>query len=68
MKEWLVAIREGQKMTQEMVADLVGIAQGTYSNIENGKRRPGVAVAKRIAAVLNFDWTLFFQDAEEESA
>ena len=29
--------------------------------IENGERKPSVKVAKRIAKVLGFDWTLFFE-------
>nr|DAH82125.1 MAG TPA: Methylphosphonate synthase, Hydroxymethylphosphonate, Iron, OXIDOREDUCTASE [Caudoviricetes sp.] len=30
--------------------------------IETGHRRPSVAVAKRIAAVLDFDWTMFYAE------
>jgi transcriptional regulator with XRE-family HTH domain len=40
---------------------MANISESMYSLIENGKRRPSVDVAKRIAAVLNFDWTLFFE-------
>ncbi len=54
--------RKEKNKTQKEIAELTGITQQMYSNIENGKRRPSVAVAKKIAEVLNFDWTLFFKD------
>jgi len=34
------------------------------TEIVNGKANPSVDVAKRIADVLGFDWTLFFEDDE----
>ena len=58
----LKAIRMSQKMTQVEVASQVGIAQSSYSNIEKGKWRPSVSSAKRIAAVLGFDWTRFYEE------
>jgi transcriptional regulator with XRE-family HTH domain len=38
------------------------------SKIELGERRPSVEVAKKIAAVLFFDWTLFFEDDETDQS
>jgi len=35
------------------------------SKIELGERQPSVKVAKKIASVLGFDWTLFYQDEDE---
>lgn len=43
-------------------SEQVGIAQPSYFNIEAGKRRPSVPVAKKIAAVLGFDWTRFYEE------
>lgn len=40
----------------------VGISRAGYANIENGKRLPSVPVAKKIAAVLGFDWTRFYEE------
>lgn len=59
---WLKAKREEKEMTQSDVARHVRITQPTYFNIEKGMRNPSVQIAKRIAAVLGFDWTLFFED------
>jgi transcriptional regulator with XRE-family HTH domain len=49
-------------MKQIEVAEKVGITQQMYWMIENGERRPSVETAKKIAAVLGFDWVLFFPD------
>lgn len=54
-------IRLDRKMTQQQVADAAGIKQPSYANIERG-RQPSVKVAKAIAEVLNFDWTLFYEE------
>ena len=63
MREWLVQ-RRGER-TQESVSREAGISQNFYSSIENGIRRPSVETAKRIAAVLGFDWTEFFNDTDQ---
>ena len=58
---WLKKIRSEKGMTQQSVADGACVARGAYANIENGDRKPSVAVAKRIAAILGFEWTKFFE-------
>lgn len=64
----LAAYRRKSGLTQDAVASAACIARVTYTNIENGRRRPSPDVAKRIAAVLGFDWTEFFSDDREENA
>ena len=49
------------KRSQAQVATAAGISQQYYSLIEHGARKPGVPVAKKIAAVLGFDWTKFYE-------
>lgn len=63
--KWLKHIRIDADMTQIEVAAKVGITQQMYWMIENGERRPSVETAKKIAAVLGFNWTMFFPDKEE---
>ena len=63
--KWLKHIRIDADMKQVEVASKVGITQQAYWMIENGYRRPSVATAKQIAAVLGFDWTKFFPDEVE---
>lgn len=58
--QWLMTLRDAKGLTQEQVADLCDIKRPYYTMIENGKRRPSVNVAKKLGAVLGFDWTIFF--------
>lgn len=61
MREWLIKYRIEHNLTQEQVADSVGVARSYYNMIERDKRTPSVAVAQKIAVTLNFDWTFFFK-------
>lgn len=54
-------IREKKKMTLLEVANSSDVSEAYVSLLETGRRRPSVDVAKRIAEVLGFDWTLFFK-------
>ncbi|MCL2076865.1 MAG: helix-turn-helix domain-containing protein [Oscillospiraceae bacterium] len=62
MIEWLRQKRQEKGITQEKIALFVGIARAYYTNIEKGSRNPSVETAKKIAEVLDFDWTRFFED------
>ena len=64
MRKWLIDIRNGRSQTQ--IAKEAGITQQMYSFIELGERRPSVEVAKKIAAVMGFHWTRFFEEEDEE--
>lgn len=61
-RKWLSDIRGNQGLKQKDVARKVGINTHYYAQIEQGLRNPSVNVAKRIASVLGFDWTIFFED------
>lgn len=65
MRNWLVNIRKRYNLTQLQVAQRVGIAQPVYNRIETGKSNPSVDTAKKIAAVLGFNWTRFFDDRKD---
>lgn len=67
VNEWLERIRKDKNMTHEQVAARAGITRHYYTMIANGNRRPSVEVAKRIANVLGFDWTRFFEADGDES-
>ena len=49
-------------MTQQELADKIGVVRTSISNIECGFMRPSVEVAKLIAQELDFDWTEFFNE------
>jgi len=57
----LAAIRDERKITQQELADTIGITRQMISAIENGGR-PSVDTAKKIAGVLGIEWTGFFDD------
>jgi len=60
-REWLIAYRKAKNLSQNEIADAVGIKQVTYANYELGLRRPSPKIAKKIAKVFNFDWTKFYE-------
>lgn len=47
--------RERAGLTQQELADIVGIDRASYSNIELGKRNPSLEVAIKISKVLGKD-------------
>lgn len=65
-RQWLVKARGG--LTHGQVAQQAGIKRQYYTMIECGARKPSVAVAKRIASALKFDWTIFFDDIGNETS
>lgn len=60
----LKTIRLNHKMTQDELAEKVGVVRQNISNIECGLTKPSVRTAKAIAEILNFTWTDFFSDEE----
>ena len=65
IRQWLKDIRIEKKLTQKGVAEKVNIAQPSYHQIECGENNPSVDTAQKIAAVLGFDWTLFYPDEKK---
>lgn len=61
MREWLIHLRKVQGLTQNEVASKAGISRSYYSGIEVGTRNVPVKTAKKIASVLGFEWTIFFE-------
>ena len=58
--------REKKRLTQQQLAELVGVDRTLISKIESGAATPSVTTAKKIAAVLGFHWTKFFEDECED--
>ena len=54
--------REKKRLTQQQLAELVGVDRTLISKIESGAATPSITTAKKIAAVLGLDWTRFFED------
>lgn len=60
-KNLLVNYRKSLNLTQEAVAKQCGFTRAYYTMIERGMRIPKPPNAKKIANVLGFDWTLFYE-------
>lgn len=58
-------IRLEKRFTQENVAKQCNISRPLYSQIEAGLKSPGHINAKKIAQLLGFDWTMFFENMDE---
>ena len=66
VRQWLKELRQrSNNLTQEQLAKMVGISRTMITEIENGKANPSVEVAKKIAAVLGFNWTRFYDEYDE---
>ena len=61
MREWLIEAREKKGLKQVEVATKSGISRQYYNFIESGARNCPVDTAKKIAQVLDFSWTKFFE-------
>lgn len=55
--------REQAHLTQQQLANQIGIARQAISKFELGTARPTVENAKAIAKILQFDWTEFYEKA-----
>lgn len=65
-RHWLKELRnKSRNMTQEQLAKKVGISRTMITEIENGNADPSVRVAKKIAAVMGFHWTRFYEDEDD---
>jgi DNA-binding XRE family transcriptional regulator len=49
----LIEFRKKSNLTQDDIAGLLKISRAYYTNIEVGRKNPSMAVAKKIADVLN---------------
>lgn len=66
MRKWLKDFRLNKNLTQKELADMVGIHISMINKIELGNRTPSVKTAKDIAKILDFDWTLFFENCKRQ--
>lgn len=55
MRTWLKELRRTSKMSQQNVADILGITQQYYNLIESGERQSKMSIetAQKLAAIFN---------------
>ena len=71
MRSWLREKRLDMGLTLNDLAKAVGVSWQSISYYENGSRRPSPEIAQKIADVLGFSWTRFYEDEnrkEDETA
>lgn len=68
MRTWLKDMRRKHKLTQKDIAKAADVDVTMISKIELGERNPSVDLAKKIAAVLEFPWTKFYDDDEQAAS
>ena len=61
-RNFMIKAREAKRMSQQAVADLVQVAQSSIAQYETGDRTPRPPLAKKIAALVGFDWKLFYDE------
>ncbi len=61
MREWLIELRRSKGLTQTAVAEMAGISRAYYAQLESDQRNPSIKVAIRLARLLAFDWTSFYE-------
>lgn len=64
----LAIARRAKGLTQEELADLVGVTQPTIARLEAGKKPPSLRLALRISSVLGFSVEELFGMAAGETA
>ena len=62
MRKWLIKLRKEREMTQLCLAERIGISRAYYAQLELAQRSPSIRVAKKMADILDFEWTLFFEE------
>lgn len=62
MRIWLREERIKLGLTQQQIAEKVGISRSFYTQIETQFKNKGVSVktAKKLGNAMNFEWTKFF--------
>lgn len=59
-RKWLAQRRKDAGLTQQELAEIVGVSNKYISAIEKGQRNPAGAVALKISKALSFDMHLFY--------
>ena len=66
MKELIKRLRIEKELTQQELADKVGVVRTVITMLEtDDDYKPSVDTAKALGNELGFDWTLFFEERGE---
>ena len=68
VKPDLKKLRLARNWSQQLAAEYIGVSRSYLAMVEEGKRIPSIAAAKKIARILNFEWHIFFKDEDDRDA
>lgn len=60
MRAWLIDARKQKSLTQEEVAQYLGVTSTEIGKYERGERTPKPKNAQKLGELLGFDWTQFY--------
>ena len=63
MRKWFIDLRKQANLTQQKLADEIGVTRQLISAIENGDCETSVTTAQSLGKLLNFPWTQFFESS-----
>ena len=63
----LKLMREEANISQTKLAKKCGVVRQTIGEIESGRNKPSVKLAKKLGEILNFNWWEFFDENRKES-
>ena len=58
--------RRVKKLTQAELAQLLGVSQRAVASYELRERRPSVPTAKKMGALLDFDWPEIYEEDDND--
>jgi len=58
--EWIKTSRKQARITQDQLADALGVTRGNVSGWENGRHEPNISQIKRIALLCSSDAAVLF--------
>lgn len=61
-RSWLIDARKRANLTQEELAERIGISRTAYVRYESGDRNPTPTTASKLENILGVDKTKFFWD------
>ena len=60
MRKKLILLRKKHNLTQEHMAELIGVSRTTYTGYENGRVNPSLENGLRIKKILNYTFDDIF--------
>jgi len=61
-RTWFKQLRKNAGLTQSALSNLTKIGITSINKYELGIRNPNYSNAKKLAEILKFDWTKFYED------